>query len=155
MKAYKFRFEKVLKSKKIIVDDLAAKTGRARKILMLEIRKLDDLRERQAQCLRELALQQVGRVNTQETGRCHQYLQQISAATAEQDHRVKEISRRVDMLHNMLLQAEKERKMFEKLEEQEREEFLRAFSKKEQQLLDEVGINKFVQRNAYKRAHSS
>jgi len=34
MKAYKFRFESVLKSKKIIVDELASKTARARKILM-------------------------------------------------------------------------------------------------------------------------
>jgi flagellar export protein FliJ len=155
MKAYKFRFEKVLSSKKIIVDDLASKTGRARKILLLEMRKLDDLRKREGQCIRELTLQQVGRVNADEVKRSHQYLQQIGAAIAEQDHRVKEISRRVDMLHSMLVQAEKERRIFEKLDEHEREEFQRAFARKEQQTLDEVGINKFVLRNAYRQAHSS
>jgi flagellar FliJ protein len=154
VKAYKFRFENVLKSKKVVVDDLASKTARAQRILMLEMRKLDDLKQREAQCVRELVLRQLGKINTGEVQRCHRYLRQLGSAIGEQEKLVREIAVRVEMLRNMLVEAEKERKIFEKLDEKEREEFYRSFSKKEQALLDEVGINRFVQRNAHGRAHS-
>lgn len=149
MKRYKFRFENVLKSKKVIVDDLASKTARAQRILALEMRKLSDLRRRETQCVSELIRQQVGRVNAGEVQRCHRYLQQLGGTIKEQDKLVKEIWIRVEMLRKMLIEAEKERKILEKLDEKDREEFLRALSKKEQELLDEVGINKFVQKNTY------
>jgi len=55
----------------------------------------------------------------------------------------------------MLTEAEKERKIFERLDEKERKKFYKEFLKKEQALLDEVGINRFVQRSAYDRIHSS
>ena len=154
MKAYRFRFESVLKSKKIIVDELASKTARAQRILQLEQRKLDDLRKRAALCVRELALQQVGAVNASEVHRCHRYLQQIGKAIGEQEKLISEVARRVDMLREMLVEAEKERKIFEKLDEKQREEFLRDFSKKEQAFLDEVGTNRFVQRGAHGRMHA-
>jgi len=149
VKRYKFRFENVLKSKKVIVDDLASKTARAQRILALEMGKLSDLRRRETQCVSELMRLQVGRVNAGEVQRCHRYLQQLGGTIKEQDKLVKEISIRVEMLRKMLIEAEKERKILEKLDEKDREEFLRALSKKEQELLDEVGINKFVQRNTY------
>ena len=149
MKRYKFRFENVLKSKKVIVDDLASKTARAQRILTLEMRKLSDLRRRETQCVNDLMRLQVGRVNAGEVQRCHRYLQQLGGTIKEQDKLVKEISIRVEMLRKMLIEAEKERKILEKLDEKDREEFLRALSKKEQELLDEVGINKFVQKNTY------
>ncbi|UCD58222.1 MAG: flagellar export protein FliJ, partial [Candidatus Hydrogenedentota bacterium] len=146
MKAYKFRFEKVLKSKKIIVDELASKNARAQKILTLEVRRLDDLKEREARCVRELVLRQVGRVNAGELQQGHSYLQLLGSAIVQQVTRVREIARRVETLRNMLVEAEKERKIFEKLDEREREAFHRSFLKKEQALLDEVGINRFVRR---------
>jgi len=79
----------------------------------------------------------------------------LGEAAAEQDNTVKEIGRRVEMLRGMLIEAEKERKIFERLDEKERKEFYKEFLKKEQALLDEVGINRFVQRSAYDRIHSS
>ena len=149
MKRYKFRFESVLKSKKVIVDDLASKTARAQRILALERKKLSDLRRRETQCVNEMARLQVGSVNAGEVQRCHRYLQQLGGAIKEQDKLVKEISVRMEMLRNMLIEAEKERKILEKLDEKDKETFLLNLSKKEQELLDEVGINKFVQRSTY------
>ncbi|RJP73381.1 MAG: flagellar export protein FliJ [Candidatus Abyssobacteria bacterium SURF_17] len=154
MKAYRFRFESVLKSKKIIVDELASKTARAQRILQLEQRKVDSLRKREASCMQELALKQVGAVKSDEVHRCHRYLQQLGKAIGEQENLISEIARRVDMLREMLVEAEKERKIFEKLDEKEREEFLRDFSKKERAFLDEVGTNRFVLRGAHERMHS-
>jgi flagellar FliJ protein len=154
MKAYKFRFQNVLKSKKIIVDELTAKTGKAQKILLLEARKLDDLKGRQDECVRQLALRQVGRVDAEELHRCHRYLDLLSKAISDQNKLVNEVARRVDMLRAMLVEAEKERKIFEKLDEREREQFYQAFSKREQALLDEVGTNRFVRRTAHGRIHS-
>lgn len=154
MKAYKFRFENVLKSKKVIVDQLASKTARAQKILMLEEKKLDDLRRREDECLRELVLRQVGFVDAHEVGRCHTYLELLLKAIGEQKVKIIEVNRRVEMLRAMLVGAEKDRKVFERLDEREREEFYREVLKKEQALLDEVGINGFVQRNAHSRVHS-
>ncbi|MBI4831245.1 MAG: flagellar export protein FliJ [Candidatus Lindowbacteria bacterium] len=155
MKAYKFRFESVLKSKKIIVDDLSSKTARAHRILMLEMRKLDDLKERETQCVRELIRQQVGRVNAAEVQRSHRYLELLGKSISEQSKKVAEIAKRVEMLRNMLVEAQKQKKIFEKLDEKERDEFYRDFLKKEQALLDEVGVNRFVQRSAHRRIHSS
>lgn len=154
MKAYKFRFENVLKSKKIVVDELVSKTARARKILMLEQKKLEDLKGRRAWCVQELAERQVGRVDATEVQRCYRYLQQLVAAVVHQDRLVLEISRRVEKLREMLVEAEKQRKIFEKLDEHEREEFLRSYSRKEQQLLDEIGINRFLQREALSKTQS-
>ena len=154
MKSYKFRFQNVLNSKKIIVDELASKAGRAKKILLLETRKLDELKDREDECVRQLASRQVGRIDAEEFHRCHQYLDLLNKAISEQDKLVNEISRRVEMLRAMLVEAEKERKIFEKLDEKEREQFYQAFLKREQALLDEVGINRFVRRNAHGRIHS-
>jgi flagellar FliJ protein len=155
MKAYKFRFENVLKSKKVIVDQLASKTARAQKILMLEEKKLEDLRRREERCIHAVALLQVGLVVADEVWRCHQHLEVLDAAIKEQTKRVREIARRVDMLRGMLVGAEKDRKVFEKLDEREREQFLREFLRKEQAVLDEVGLNGFVQRNIHGEIHSS
>jgi len=154
MKAYKFRFDNVLKSKKIIVDQLAAKTARAQKILMLEQKKLEDLEQREERCIQILLLQQIGVVNSNEVWRSHQHLELLYMAVNEQKNRVQEIEHRVDMLRMMLVGAQRDRKVFEKLDEKEREEFLRTFSKKEQALLDEVGINGFILRDVHGRVHS-
>jgi flagellar export protein FliJ len=155
MKAYKFRFEKVLKTKKIVVDQLASKTARARKILLLEKRKLEDIRERQARCVTELALLQTGAVDTAEVQRCHRYLQLLGEADAEQQDIIKEIDRRVEMLRGMLHEAEKQRQIFEKLDEKERAKFLDEFQRQERLLLDEVGIERFVRRSAHGRNRAS
>ncbi len=155
MKAYKFRFEKVLKTKKIVVDQLASKTARARKILLLEKRKLEDIRERQARCVTELALLQTGAVDTAEVQRCHRYLQLLGEADAEQQDIIKEIDRRVEMLRDMLHEAEKQRQIFEKLDEKERAKFLDEFQRQERLLLDEVGIERFVRRSAHGRNRAS
>ncbi len=154
MKAYKFQFENVLKSKQIIVDQLASKTARARKIQLLEERKLDDLRERQSGLVRQLLVLKTGNVDTMEVQRCYGYLELLGDAISEQTHTIKEIASRVEMLRSMLAEAEKERKIFEKLDEKEREQFNAEFKKKEQAALDEVGVNRFVQRSAYERFHS-
>jgi len=154
MKAYKFRFQKVLRSKKIIVDELTAKTGRAQKILLLEVNKLNELKGREDEYFRQLASRQVGRVDAGELHRCHQFLDLLRQVISEQNTLVNEIARRVDMLRAMLVEAEKERKIFEKLDEKEREQFYQAFSKREQALLDEVGTNRFVRRTTHGRTHS-
>jgi flagellar export protein FliJ len=154
MKAYEFRFKSVLKSKKIIVDDLSSKTARAQRILLLEMRKLGDMKERETQCVRELTRRQIGRVDTAEVQRSHRYLELLWSAIAEQSKKVQEIGRRVEMLRNMLVEAEKQKKTFEKLNEKEREEFYREFLKKEQALLDEIGANRFSQRTAHRRIYS-
>ncbi len=155
MKAYRFRFQNVLKSKKIIVDDLASKTARAERILALETQKLNDFKRREIECMQEVMLQQIGRVNAAEVERSLQYLQLLGRAISEQGGQVKEITRRVNALRDMLIGAEKERKIFEKLDEKDREEFYRDLFKKEQAFLDEVGVNRFVQRTAHSRFHSS
>jgi flagellar export protein FliJ len=155
VKAYKYRFEKVLKTKKIIVDDLASKTARAERILLLEMQKLDDFKKREVQCIQEISLQQTGNINPAEVQRSLQYLQLLGRAITEQGNQIKEIIRRVDALRNMLVDAEKGRKVFELLDEREREEFHRDFLKKEQALLDEVGVNRYVQRTAHTKVHST
>jgi flagellar FliJ protein len=155
MKAYKFRFESVLKSKNIIVDQLASKTARARKIRMLEERKLDTLRALRVECIEHLSDMQTGAVDSDSVQRSHEYIGLLGEAIAEQENIVKEIASRVEMLREMLAQAEKERKIFERLDERDREEYYREFRKTERAALDEVGINRFIQRNAYERFRSS
>ena len=154
MKAYKYRFENVLKSKKIIVDQLASKTARAQKILMLETGTLDDLKQLERRCVEDLSLQQTGNIDPGETWRCLEYLRLLGEAIDEQSNALREIARRVEMLRNMLVEAQKEKKVFEKLDEKDREEFYKSFLKKEQALLDEVGVNTFALRNAHARARS-
>ena len=80
MKAYKYRFESVLKSKKIIVDQLASKTARAQKILMLETGKLDDLKRLEGLCVENLSVQQTGWIYPGEIRRCHEYLRLLGEA---------------------------------------------------------------------------
>ncbi len=155
MKAYKFRFDSVLNSKRIIVDQLASKAARARKIRILEQRKLDDLKTLRKNCIAELGAMQTGVVDTAEVRRGHEYLRLLGEAIEEQKNMVEEIARRVEMLRSMLTEAEKERKIFDRLEERERQEFTREFLKKEQAELDEIGISRFIQREAYKRFRPS
>jgi flagellar FliJ protein len=148
MKAYRFRFEKLLKSKKTIIDDLAAKTARAQKILLMERRKLQILEEGRGECLDRLASLQVGEIDASEIERCHRYLHHVQEAARTQAGLVREIDLRVQMLRNMLVETEKEKKMLEKLDEREQELFLRDFLQKEQAALDEIAINKYAQQNA-------
>jgi flagellar export protein FliJ len=155
MKAYKFRFENVLKSKRIIVDQLATKTARARKIQLLEERKHDGLKDLRVQCIRHLGDMQTGAIDAAEVRRCHEYLGLLGDAIAEQENIVKEIAARVNMLRGMLTEAEKERKIFEMLDEQDQEAFYNEFVKTERAALDEVGVNRFIQRSAYERFRSS
>jgi flagellar FliJ protein len=151
MKAYKFRFESVLKSKKIIVDQLASKAARAAKIQMMEERKLGELIERRARCMVDIATISTGPVDVAEVRRCQGYLDLLGRAVEEQEGTIGEIVRRVDALRSLLTEAEKERKILEKLDEKARAGFYREFQKKEQAALDEVGINSFILRSAYER----
>jgi flagellar FliJ protein len=98
---------------------------------------------------------QTGVVDAVEVRRGNQYLRLIGEAIEEQKNMVEEIARRVEMLRSMLTEAEKERKTFERLEEKEREEFTREFLKKEQAALDDIGISRFIQREAYERFRPS
>ena len=116
--------------------------------------ELEDLVQREEQCIRATALLQIGKIDVNEVWRCHRHLELIDLAIKEQKNRVGEIRRRVDMLRMMLVGAERDRKVFEKLDEKEREEFFRSFLKHEQAVLDEVGLNAFVQREAHSRIHA-
>jgi flagellar export protein FliJ len=122
---------------------------------MLEEQRLGDLEHQEEQCVRATVFLQTGTVRADEVARCYQHLELIGLAIKEQKNKVDEIGKRVEMLRMMLVGAERDRKVFEKLDEKEREEFLRTFSKHEQAVLDEVGLNRFAQRQAHSRIHSS
>jgi flagellar FliJ protein len=148
MKAYRFRFEKLLKSKKMILEDISAKTARAQKILLTEKRKLQLLQEGCSECVGHLEVLQVGNIDAHEIERAYRYLHLLHDAADQQAALIKEVELRVEMLRKMLIETEKEKKILEKLDEREQEAYLREYLQKEQAVLDEVGINKHVQRNA-------
>ncbi len=152
MKGYQFRFEKLLKTRQITRDDLAAKVARARKILQIEQRKLADFESRRDMCMDWLATLQLGALDPSEIQRSYAYLQQVREAIDRQTSLIREIHLRAEALRNLLVEAEKEKKTLEKLDEKDRGQFLREYLQKEQAALDEVCINKFAQRNAHHHA---
>jgi flagellar export protein FliJ len=114
----------------------------------MEERKLQILNEGRDECLDRLSAFQVGAIDAGEMERCHRYLHQLQEAAGNQAALVREVELRVEMLRKMLVETEQEKKILEKLDEREQENFLKESLRKEQAALDEVGINKFVQQNA-------
>lgn len=143
MKKFKFRFETVLKVKEKKEEQLKREFMQ---LIALKIRQENLLmeieKERQEKAKEKFNEKQIG-TDIQTLIFYEQYTNLLRKQIEETEKRIKELQKEADIKREELIEATKQRKIFERLKQSDFNEFKNLVLKNEQQLLDEIAVNKF------------
>ncbi len=144
MPQFNFRLQKVLDVRKykeeVKKQELAA--------LLLEYQKeqefLNYLKFNQDKYQKELREKQVGALDVFELIFYYTYLFKLHQDIEQQINTLCKLQEQIDLKREEVIQAQKERKIVEKLKDKKWIDFKKELDLSEQKFLDEIGINKFV-----------
>lgn len=144
MPQFNFRLQKVLDVRKykeeVKKQELAA--------LLLEYQKeqefLNYLKFNQDKYQKELREKQVGAIDVFELIFYYTYLFKLHQDIERQINTLCKLQEQIDLKREEVIQAQKERKIVEKLKDKKWIDFKKELDLSEQKFLDEIGINKFV-----------
>jgi len=143
MKKFKFRFETVLKVKEKKEEQLKREFMQ---LIALKIRQENLLmeieKERQEKAKEKFNEKQTG-TDIQTLIFYEEYTNLLRKQIEETEKRIKELQEKADIKREELIEASKQKKIFERLKQSDFNEFKNLVLKNEQQLLDEIAVNKF------------
>jgi flagellar FliJ protein len=143
MKKFKFRFETVLKVKEKKEEQLKREFMQ---LIALKIRQENLLmeieKERQEKAKEKFNEKQIG-TDIQTLIFYEEYTNLLRKQIEETEKRIKELQEKADIKREELIEASKQKKIFERLKQSDFNEFKNLVLKNEQQLLDEIAVNKF------------
>jgi len=143
-KRFVFRLEKVLDLRKQKEQEMMRELALAKESLAREERILEELRDRLAASRRELLAKQRGCLDPNEIINYLRYLDQLREFIELQTLRVLEAERIVEETRELLLQATKEKKIVEKLKENQLKKYKEELMRAEMNFLDEVGTLRYT-----------
>jgi flagellar FliJ protein len=143
MKKFKFRFETVLKVKEKKEEQLKREFMQ---LIALKIRQENLLmeieKEKQEKAKEKFNEKQIG-TDIQTLIFYEEYTNLLRKQIEETEKRIKELQEKADIKREELIEASKQKKIFERLKQSDFNEFKNLVLKNEQQLLDEIAVNKF------------
>lgn len=143
MKKFKFRFETVLKVKEKKEEQLKREFMQ---LIALKIRQENLLmeieKERQEKAKEKFNEKQTG-TDIQTLIFYEEYANLLRKQIEETEKRIKELQEKADIKREELIEASKQKKIFERLKQNDFNDFKNLVLKNEQQLLDEIAVNKF------------
>ena len=141
--AFKFQFQSILDLKIRLEDLKKAKLGEATEILNSEMEKLDVLvteKKNQFKLMKEK--RDIG-FTPKELISYNNYMERLKKSISIQEKVVEKARENVEKARIELVNAAKERKMFETLKEKKMEEYWEEYYRKEQITLDEIASYKY------------
>lgn len=143
---YKFSMEPLLKHRKYIEDLQKQELGEFKRMLVDEKKKLKVYQKAKDKLLKELYVKQQEGITASENLLYFDFIDQLSIDLDTQKERLLDIENKIYQKHYDLINAMKNRKTLDRLKENEMNEYRHEILGKEQELLNEVGINSYNRR---------
>ncbi|MEI6127187.1 MAG: flagellar export protein FliJ [Pseudomonadota bacterium] len=140
---FQFKFKSVLTYRQQIEDVCQQEFAQSKNLWQKEKDKLEHYFALWKKCLDEWRVRQVDGVIILELELYQRYMLRLREEIRRQAEIVKECVRILDEKRAILLNAQKDKKMMEKLKEYHHEEYKAAELKKETKFLDEVATQRF------------
>jgi flagellar FliJ protein len=140
MKKFVFRLETVLDLRKRKEEQVQIKLGEALASLNMEIKKLETLFEKREFYRSEIEKMRAIATRVSEVLMYQDYLDSLEVAIKKQAELVLKMEKLVDEVRLELAECAKQRKIIEKIKENEHEEYVKEFEAKERNILDEFGV---------------
>ena len=146
MRQFAYRFQRVLEIKERMEDARKAALGEVVSVLNREEETLRDLQDTRSRCL------QAGRFQPEAPVEAHlldlqaAYLQRLKRECGEKQEQIRQVESVVEEKRKDLMEATKERRVFEILREQREETYKREQKRQERRLLDDVGTQLYLRR---------
>ncbi len=150
MNRFKFRFASVLRYREIIEDGKRRDFGVAMSHLQHQENTLRGIDASISGHEKETAEQSKGTVSVRELQNRYNYARKLDQDRERQEEEIARAQEEVEKRRVDLVDATKQKKIFEKLEERDRERHDRDSRKEEQTLIDELTTQRFA-RNDFKK----
>lgn len=142
---FRFRLQTVLELKQKIEDEEKKKLAELLKVQAEEERKLKYLQDLEVQKRYELKeKQKEGGIDVEELKLYSYLLKKMANDIVNQKLRLQEIYIRVEEQREILLEATKEKKTYEKLKERHHERFVQEEEEEERKLIDELSTIRYA-----------
>lgn len=143
---YRFRLEPLLKHRKLIEELLQKEVAILLKSHAIETQRLQNTRNHRDKFSAELQKIQNEGTSVSNIILYVSFIDQLSKAIAKQEKIVLEIKKKFEHKHQDLVEATKKKKILEKLKEKTLRAYKQTMQKKEQDFLNDVGINRYSRR---------
>ena len=135
---FQFQFQSILDLKIRLEDLKKAKLGEVTEILNLEMEKLDILIKEKKNQFKLMKEKRDNGFTPSELVSYNNYMERLKKSISIQEIVVQKAREKVEAARIELVNAAKERKMFETLKEKKQEEYWEEYYRKEQITLDEI-----------------
>jgi flagellar FliJ protein len=143
MKKFQFKFDTILRVKEKREELLKHEFMKLNALKLEEEKILSDIKEKRAYISREKSDSSTSGVDIQSLIYFEQYLTVLLNKIDQTKKNIKEFEMKADSKREEVVEASKEKKVFEKLKERQFDQFKRMIIFNEQQVLDEAAISKF------------
>ena len=144
---FRFRLQSLLQHRKHHEDDCQKDLARARTALQKEEQALNRFQERIADQQRKMQAKQKDRHTVTEIKNFQNFLLALEQDIARQQQRVVESQAQFEEKRSNLMEAMKQRKILERLKENERLRYHRNQQKKERSQMDEVASGQHIRKD--------
>ena len=146
MRQFAYRFQRVLEIKERLEDARKAALGEVVSVLNREEEILRDLQETRTRCLHAGRFQPAAAVDANLLDVQAAYLQRLKRECGEMQDQIRQVESVVEEKRKELMEATKERRVFEILREQREKTYKRDQKRQERRLLDDVGTQLYLRR---------
>jgi flagellar FliJ protein len=143
MKKFRFKLETVLNVKEKREEQLKHELLRLNGLKQEQEKILKETKEKRAYIVNEKRGESVGRTDVQTFLFYDQHIEVLLSKIDNTVAKIGELERRVDKKRSEVVEASREKKVYEKLKEKQFEAFRKMVIFNEQQVLDEVAVSKY------------
>ena len=140
---FKFKFQKALEYKEKLEDEAKERVRKKKEEEKLQIEKIEIMYTEKKDFLAEYEKKQHGKIDIAALTYCNNYLNIFEKTIKSEEKKLQELSLQVEKLQQDYFECVKERKIFEKLKEKDKEKYTAELEKEEQKLVDEISNNLF------------
>jgi flagellar protein FliJ len=145
---YKFSLQSLLNHRKHIEENLEKELGRIRRVVNNEKRRLENIRKEKIKCRGEIQKRQGDGKKVNEIILCFNYLDKLSKDIDKQKRCLKDVEKKYDIKRSELIEAMKKKKTLDRLKEKEMKVFEYSKMKVEQDIMNEVAANRFINKTS-------
>lgn len=143
MKKFSFKFETVLRVKEKKEEELKRALMRLQALRIEQEQLLEKIDNEKRRVYGAKAAEKQGGVDIMSLVNYEAYLNNLRRKISAAEKKIKELEKKADDKRVEVIEASKEKKIFEKLKEKHFSEFKKTIVSNEQKQLDEIAVNKY------------
>ena len=140
---YKFDLEPVLNHRKYVEESIQKELAGIKRLLYDEKKRLNAFKKNMVNLSNELRTRKKQTISSTEILVYHYYFKSLLEDIEKQKIRVHDVRNKLIKKRKDLIEAMKKRKTLEKLDEHQFEKYKKNLEQKEQEFLNEIGMNRY------------